>query len=291
MHESTAIRIERVLEGTLDRHAGRSEAERLDALTETLRAELTALAAAERGPVLGALRALHPPEPPSVGSSGPTARERELEEEVERLRAELAARPTASAAPAAAPATGDLGRRIAAALLGPGRDVDRLLAEGAAAEERIVSTVAALVEFAGRLGRVYLGATADADRTMAGRVQAFLADALEGRASTTGLRVLFDEMFQRIGSQLLAFREASEAGARNFLKQLAPAAIEAASAKGGVQVGGRRPFFYRECWELFVQRFEELRTADHLYESYFDGAFRAALLRQGQGGAERKGAR
>jgi hypothetical protein len=176
-------------------------------------------------------------------------------------------------------------------MLGPGRDPERVLADGPAAEARILAALATLVEFASRLGRVYLGATAEADRTMAGRVQALVADVIEGRASPEGLRDLFERMFQQIGGQLLAFREACEAGARNFLKQLSPAAIEAATAKGATTVGGRRPFFYRECWEWFQQRYEELRAADHLYESYFDGAFRAALLRQGQGSGERKAAK
>jgi hypothetical protein len=58
--QATALRIQRALEETLDRHAGGPEAERLDALVRDLREELRALPAAERGAVLHALRALQP---------------------------------------------------------------------------------------------------------------------------------------------------------------------------------------------------------------------------------------
>ena len=290
--QAEAVRVQRVLEETLDRYAGRSEAERTEALVDALRAELGTRPAAARAPLLAALRSFTPPEA-AVAPSVPTAALRELEAEVERLRRDLAARelapPVAAQAPAGPP--GDLARRVAAVLLGTGRDAEKLLAGGAEAEARLVAILAALVEFAGRLGRVYLGATTDAERTMAGRTQALIADALEGRIDIDDLTRVLEQIYQQIGGQLLAFREACDSGAKELLKQLAPAAVETASAKGATVVGGRRPFFYRECWEWFEKRYEELRTADHLFESYFNGAFRRALLRQGQGGAERKGAR
>lgn len=275
--EAAALRIEQVLQETLDRYVGGDGAARGEAIFQALRAELRALPADARGGVLAALQALHPVDVVVPATpAGPSVREGELEAEVERLRAQVA---THTAAPAP---SGRLAERVARALLGSARDVGRFLAQGGAAEDRLVEAIEALVGFAGQLGRVYGGATADSDRTMAGRFEGLLADAVEGRRSAPVLRDLFDGMYQQIGRQILAFREACETGTRNFLKQISPGAIEADSAKGATQVGGRRPFFYRECWEYFEKRYEELRMADHLYESYFDGAFRSALLRQSQ---------
>lgn len=289
--QAEAVRIQRVLEETLDRHAGRPEAERTEALAEVLRAEVGARPAAARAPLVAALRSFAPEEA-AIAPSVPAAALRALEAEVERLGRELAARPVPVAAAAPAPAAaGELARRMVTVLLGSGRDAEALLAGGPAAEERLLGALAALVDFTGRLGRVFLGATTDAERTMAGRTQALLADALEGRVPMEDLTRVLEQIYQQIGGQLLAFREACDGGAKELLKQLAPAAIESASAKDATAVGKRRPFFYRECWEWFEKRYEELRTADNLFESYFNGAFRRALLRQGQGAPERKGGR
>jgi hypothetical protein len=280
--QAIAVRIQRLLDETLDRHAGGSEAERAQALADTLRIELSALPIAERAPVLATLRALHPDvAPPGVQPGrGPSLREVELEAEVERLRAALAARPEPSPAPVAA-APGETERALVAALAGSGADVEALLADPAL-PARATAVARALMEFAERLGRVFLGATADADRTMAGRVRGLAVDVVRGRADPDALAESLERISRQIGGQLLAFREACEAGARDLLKQIAPAAIEAEAGRTTSGVS-RRLFFYKECWELLAQRHEALRTSDELFELYFNGAYRGALLRHAQG--------
>src|SRR5262249_20845687 len=69
-----------------------SEAERVQALVDTLRVELRGLPATDRAATLAALRALNPDVdlPGPRAPRGPSARELDLEAEVERLRAALA---------------------------------------------------------------------------------------------------------------------------------------------------------------------------------------------------------
>jgi hypothetical protein len=273
-----AVRIQRLLDETLDRHASGSEVERVHALVDTLRVELRGVAVSDRAPILAALRALNP-EPDLLGSRAPpalTVRELELEAEVERLRAVLVEQPLV---PATAP--GETERALVQALVGSGRDVDALLVDPAMAS-RAASVARSLVEFTERLGRVFLGAIAEADHTMAGRVRGLVTDVVVGRAEPDVLADAFESIFRQIGGQLLAFREACEIAARDLLKQLGPAAIEAEVARAGTGVG-RRFFFHKECWELFAQRHEVLRSSDELFETYFNGPYRGALLRQAQG--------
>ncbi len=287
--QAIAVRVQRLLDETLDRHAGGAEAERLQALVDVLRTELSAVPAAERGAVVAALQALHP-EPteraatPAVGAS--TVRERELEAEVERLRAALAAAP--APAPVAIAAAGDTERALVAALAGSGADLDALVADPALAA-RVTAAARALTEFAEMMGRVFLGATADADRTMAGRVRGLAADVVRGRAQPEALADALEGIGAQIGGQLVAFREACEAGARDLLKQLAPAAIEAEAGRASSGMG-RRLFFHKECWELLARRHEALRASDELFEVYFNGAYRGALLRQAARRSAREGA-
>jgi hypothetical protein len=282
--QAIAVRIQRLLGETLDRHAGGSEVERARALGDTLRAELSALPAADRGPVLAALRALHPDEAP-VGAR-PVAAPPGLQLEVDELRAEVERLRAALAAPAAAPAStaspGEVERSLVTTLAGSGADVEALLADPELAA-RVASVAQALMEFAERLGRVFLGATTDADRTMAGRVRGLASDAVRGRAAPEALADELERVSRRIGGQLLAFREACEAGARDLLRQIAPAAIEAEANRAASGVG-RRLFFYKECWELLMRRHETLRASDELFEVYFNGAYQSALLRRSQGG-------
>src|SRR5262249_11939146 len=168
---------------------------------------------------------------------------------------------------------------------GRGKDAEApRAAPGLAA--RAASVRSALVDFTERLGRVFLGATADADRTMAGRVRGLVGDVVRGRAESVALTDAFEHIFRQIGGQLLAFRAACEARAPDLLQQLGPAAIEAEAARAGTGVG-RRFFFYKECWDLLVQRHEALRASDELFETYFNGAYRGALLRQAQGDSEK----
>src|SRR5262245_29037498 len=278
--QAIAVRIQRLLDEALDRHASGSEAERVQALVDTLRVELRGLPAADRAPTLTALRALNPDVdlPGPRAPQGPSARELDLEAEVERLRAVLAE----PVAPPTTPPAGATERALVLALAGSGKDIDALLADPALA----ASVASALVDFTERLGRVFLGATADADRTMAGRVRGLVADVVRGRAESDALTDAFERIFRQIGGQLLAFREACEAGARDLLKQLGPAAIEAEAARAGTGVG-RRFFFYQECWALLMQRHEALRASDELFATYFNGAYRGALLRQAQGDSEK----
>ena len=281
--QAIAVRIQRLLDAALDRYAGGSEAERLQALVDTLRTALRGLPATERAPTLAALRALNPDVEPAGPRAphGPSARELDLEAEIERLRAALAEH---AASPAPSP-PGETERALVQALTGTGQDLGALLADPALAS-RVAAVARALVEFTERLGRVFLGATADADRTMAGRVRGLITDVVRGRAEVDELSDAFDRIFRQIGGQLLAFREACEAGARDLLKQLGPAAIEAEAARAGTGVG-RRLFFYKECWDLLAQRHEALRGSDELFETYFNGAYRGALLRQAHGDSEK----
>jgi hypothetical protein len=280
--EQAALRLRATLEELLDRHADTGEAARSEALVRSLRHEAAALPGKSKAAVLTALRALYPDDPtPAASAGGTSATQRRLEQEIARLRDALAeARAAAGAAAAAAPAqapppapAGEFARRMASVLVG-GADA----AAGPEAEERIAGIVGVLQGFAAGLARTYLGATAEPDRTMAGHFQAVLADEIAGRRPAGSVEALLEQIRRQIGAQLVAFREACDAGAQNLLKQISPHAV-ADGAKEGVKFAGMRPFWHRECWERFEARWEDLRTSDNLYETYFDGAFRRALLR------------
>jgi len=275
-----AVRIQRLLDEALDRHAGGAESERVQALVDTLRAELGAVPVADRAATLSALRALNPDAELTVvpQAQGPSVRELELEGELERLQAALADRSATPAAPSA-PA-GEIERAVVRALIGSRGDVDALLADRALAS-RVAEVVRALVEFAELLGRAFLGATAEV--SMQGRVLGVLDDVVKGRASVDELAGVLEGISRQIGGQLLAFREACEVGVRDLLKQIAPAAIEAEAARASSGVG-RRFFFHKECWDLLAQRYETLKASDELFEVYFNGPYRNVLFRQAQGG-------
>jgi hypothetical protein len=283
--QAEATRVQRVLEAALDRHAGRGEEERAEALARTLRAELSGLPAERRGPILEALLALYPAAP-AAPPAGDRDAERRLEREVEALQAALAAaRAAPPEAPAPAAAAGALAEAVVRVLVGTSRDPKALLAGGAVTEERLVGLLRVLVAFVAEISRTYLGATADPDKTMAGHLQSVLADELQGRRQAGSLEALLEQLRRQLGGQLVAFREACESGAQNLLRQLTPSAIADGSGSEGVRIFGSRPFYHRECWERFEARWEELRKADNLYETYFDGAFRRTQLRAR--GAER----
>ena len=110
-----ALRVQRLLEETLDRHAGRSEGERVDALVEAIRSELAALpSSADRRALVAELRGV-------VGGSEPTGSgaapaDPALLAEIDRLRAALAEREAGGVARPAA--TGDFAAAAARLLLG-----------------------------------------------------------------------------------------------------------------------------------------------------------------------------
>jgi hypothetical protein len=283
--QTEAIRIQHVLDDTLDRNAGRTEAERAEALALALRDEMDALPAAARAAVLAALDALHPEEIVRiVAPEGPSVRERELEDEVAALRAQLAARPEA---PAVRPAADPLGRRLLQTLLGSGGDASAVL-DDAGSEPRVVGVVEALVEFAETVGRSILGLTADPDRTMAGRIRGMLVSELEGRAPAGGLATQLKALQRDIGNQILAFREGSQKGAQDLLKRLAPDVLEAqyASKQRGVllKVG-----YFKDLWELFSATHDELKRADDVYDEFFERPYLAALQRARRRAPERRG--
>ena len=135
---------------------------------------------------------------PARGPSGPSLRELELEAEVARLQAELDARPATPPAmpPAPVAGPGDSERALVAALAGSGANIDALLADPALAA-RVTAVARALMEFAELLGRAFLGATTDADRTMAGRVRGLAADVVRGRAD---LELLADALEEHLAT-------------------------------------------------------------------------------------------
>src|SRR5262249_56440476 len=89
--QAIAVRIQRLLDEALDRHASGSEAERVQALVDTLRVELRGLPATDRAPTLTAPRALNPDVdlPRPRASQRPSARERALEAKEDQPRARL----------------------------------------------------------------------------------------------------------------------------------------------------------------------------------------------------------
>jgi hypothetical protein len=283
--QATALRIQRALEETLDRHAGGPEAERLDALVRDLREELRAPGRG-RGAVLHTLRAPQPKDeltPRPAAETVPSARELELEEEVGRLRSALAAAEARAPAPAGG-LVGTLGKM----LMLPSRDVEALIAGGAAAEEGLLATLDVLVDFALGLLRAYIPVTQDEDRTMAGMVQRLLADGVLGRSTGTDLAAHVGRTRRQVGGQVLAFRRVCEEGARALLKTLAPAVIEAEAGKQATFLE-KRFGVAAQCWELYQKRFEELRTAADLYQAHFDGPLRREMHRLAQGAEDRKG--
>src|SRR4029453_17648955 len=91
--QAIGVRIQRLLDETLDRHAAGSEAEPAPALADTLPVELSGAPPAERAPVLATLRALHPDVAPAgaPAARGPSLREGELGNEGGGLGASVAA--------------------------------------------------------------------------------------------------------------------------------------------------------------------------------------------------------
>jgi hypothetical protein len=270
--QTDVLRVQRILEEALDRHADQSEAARAEALTRTLRAEVAALASASRGPVLAALAALYPEEP--AITVGPAASDgqatRRLEEEVQRLREALAAAQATPATPSPAPAppSGPLLGELAKVIVGSSRRA--ALAGTPGAEERMLGVIRALLDLAAGLARGYLSVGLEADKTMAGHLQMVMADEVEGKRPAGSVKALLEQMRQQIGIQVLAFRRACDVGARELLRQLAPGSLAAAAGKS-------RLFYYKECWDAFEARYEELRRADNIFETYFDVAFQREM--------------
>lgn len=277
--QAEAVRVQRALEHVLDRHAGSGESERSAALARALGAELSKLAAPSQALVLSALAALYPEELAATAPApGDRAAASRLEQEVADLKGALQRAKVQGAAPrSTTPLPTDLVAALVQAVAG-GRGAASITTPDG--QQRLVAITMSLVSFASGLARTYLGVTAEPDKTMAGHLQAVLADELEGRRPAGSADALLEQIRRQIGGQLVAFREACESGARNLLKQIAPSAIaDGTQRKAKVSIGGVRPFYYRECWEAFEAQWEELKAADNIYETYFDGGFRGALLR------------
>lgn len=261
-------RIQASVEAALDRHVGSSPAEREVAVAETLRAELVGVAESARGAVLRALATLYP----APGPSG-----EQTNDELQALREELRALRKTSQAPAVPerPATNVRGDELVEALVGRRRDLEQLVAGGAA--ERAAPVVKALTDFAIQLCRTYLPAVSDSDRTMTDRIhQAFMA-VLTGSKPPSEVEGMLKTVNKVVGVQLRAFPVACRRGALELLKEISPDAIEAEVARTSGKGLGRM-FYYKECWELLQKHFQELRDDEDLYSRYFDRAYRAALV-------------
>jgi hypothetical protein len=279
--QTEVLRLQRVVVDLLEQHSNRSSEERVEALVQALRGPIEMLQFPARGEVLSALGGLYG----ASSSVEVSTRLRELEVENRRLEMALATRPTAAPAPAANP-------ELEAALfeaLGLGERAKALRLGDQDLERRLIGVLQPLLAFFSELVRSYLGATLDPDRTMGGRFGSLLAEEIEGTAPEGSVAIMIGQIRQQIGAQLLAFREACDSGARDLLRQLAPPALAAGAGEGGVRLLGARPFYYRECWGNFEKKYEELRTADNVYEAYFDGAFRKALHRASRSSDTAKG--
>jgi hypothetical protein len=249
-----ASRVQRVLEEALDRYVGHAEGERMEGLIQTLRSEVQALPAGEA--------------------------HRQLEQEVERLRQDLAAAQARSAAaPPVEVRSGGVGADdLAKALVGPMRRTGGANAEGS--QERALAIVQALSEFVVNVARGYLSVGLDPDKTMAGLFNAVMADEMDGKRPVGSVKKLLDQMRVQIGQQVLAFRKACDAGARELLRQLDPEAIAA-------ETGASRFFSHQKYWEALQVRYAELQRADDLFDVYFGVAFEREMrgrVKQGRPG-------
>jgi hypothetical protein len=275
-----ASRVQRVLEEALDRYVGHAEGERMEGLIQTLRSEVQALPAQARAEVLAALGALYP-EPVAVHRSDVDGEaHRQLEQEVERLRQDLAAAQARSAAaPPVEVRSGGVGADdLAKALVGPMRRTGGANAEGS--QERALAIVQALSEFVVNVARGYLSVGLDPDKTMAGLFNAVMADEMDGKRPVGSVKKLLDQMRVQIGQQVLAFRKACDAGARELLRQLDPEAIAA-------ETGASRFFSHQKYWEALQVRYAELQRADDLFDVYFGVAFEREMrgrVKQGRPG-------
>jgi hypothetical protein len=274
--EAAAMRIHRRLEEVLDRQATAAEAARTDAVAGELREALRALRVDERAPVLALLQRLYPEAPPSPGAvqGGPSARELELEDEVARLTRERNTRP------AAPPASAQLAAGLGKVLGVPTRDLAALAADPDG-EARLTEVVGTLVDFAVSLLRAYIPVTEDEDRSVAGMVHRLVSDTVAGRAQVAALRDQVERTRRQVGGQVVAFRRASEEGARAMLKALSPAVIEAEASREASFLE-KRFGIAAQCWELVVRRLEELRASPELYQTHFDGPLRRELHRLAQ---------
>ena len=287
---SEALRLQSVLEETLDQHDGQDETTRTDALATRLRDELARLAPTSRQEVLALLDVLFPAESVTAASDAALrSRCRELEDELVRMRLAPAVPASATLAHAPMPTSTAFAREVARLMLG-GRDPDEFLTSEPAAEARMLGIMRQLLAFTEDLARVFLGATVDPERTMAGQLHSVVVEELLGRAADGGLALQLRQIQVTAGQQMVAFRGACEAGARGLLKKISPAAFEATITKDANWMVRSGPLFYKECWALYEKAHDTLKDADDLYGEYFDGLFRAELGRL-QHQAKKKAAR
>jgi len=266
--DRAVLRVERAVDEAYSRHAGALERDRIDGMSEVLRQALAAEPEALRPLVLERMFE-HCQQSTLVTEDSKLAKEVvALRAEVERLRQ---ARETPVAIPAASGA-------VLRALLGTA--AGEIASRNAVDEDRVAALVQALASFAADLARAFLG-TADKSRelTPAEPLRETLDAELSGRRGAGSFAALLEQIKYKIGAQLEVFSRACEEGAQHILRELEPLVLEDQAREAEQSVLGYRPFHYREAWQVFQRRYEELVSSSDLYETYFDGPLRKALFK------------
>src|SRR5262249_19605385 len=153
-------------------------------------------------------------------------------------------------------------------------------------EPRLIAVVHALTGFVFRLEEA---AKAASGTMTVGRVPSLVREVLAGRSDVSALEQLLSRIGSYFGRQMQAFQDATDRGAKELLKDIAPMTIatEATNKQRGVFAG---VFHKNDCWDLYEAKHRSLRNADDLFEKYFAQELEAAIRRllsqteKGQGG-------
>lgn len=255
-------RLQRSLDEAYTRYAGEDEESRVEGLVEALGRALALEPEEARAALLEELGAgyVAPPEAHAhVAHAAATSEIDALREEIERLRA----------APPP-PRAGATENAVVEALLGGGLDPREV-----ADPTRVAGAVRALAIFAMDLIKGFLS-TSDPGSSLVqlDRFRAALRGELQGASPAGTTAALLEETKLAIGLQAQAFTIACVRGAKGMLSELDPVFLEDLSAGGGFLGIGK----HQKMWETFEKHHRELLSSDDLYDTYFDGAFRAALL-------------
>jgi len=258
-------RLQRALDEAYARYAEVDEEARVQGLVEALHRALAVEPQAERTILLDQLSAgVTAPTAPRPGSPVQQHEVEELRAEVERLRVALAQASHAPQPNASAQA-------IQAALIGAEAGVSRI------DEARVAAVVQALTSFATDLVKAFLSLPERRGDSVVqvDRFRGALRGELLGTAESGATERVLQETKVRIAKQMDAFLVACVKGARNLLNELDPVVLEEFSKEAGRDFLGM--FRHQKMWEAFERRHRELAGADDLYDTYFDGAFRAAI--------------